>query len=42
MNRMKEEIKRLEPYESRVRVLEEEVTQLMADQRESEQKVADA
>ena len=42
MSRMKEEIKRLEPFESWPRVLEEEVTKLMADLRVSEQKVADA
>ena len=39
---MREAIKRLEAFESRARVLEEEVTKLMADLRVSKQKVVDA
>ena len=42
MEQLNGEIKRLEPFESRARVLEEEVTKLMADIRASEHKVVDA
>ena len=42
MDRLKEEIKKLEPFESRARVLEEEVTKLIVDLRVFEQKSVDA
>ena len=40
--KLKEEIKRLEPLESRAKVLEEEVTKLMTELWLSEQKVIEA
>ena len=40
--KLREEIKRLEPFEFRAKVLEEEVTKSMADLRVSERKPADA
>ena len=42
LTRLSEEIKRLEPFESRAKVLEEEVTTLMADLQVSEHEAVDA
>ena len=42
MDQLKEEVKRLEPFESWARVLDENVTKLMIDIRVSEHKAADA